>query len=183
MFIRTQRLFLRPGWPEDWHEIRREVADQAVVRNLSDVPWPYTDDDARRYAGASQDRLHPHFLVTLPGASGTRVVGALGLKPGADCAEVGYWIGRDHWGRGYATEALRGVLSLARTIGHRRLAARHFVDNPASGRVLRKAGFVPSASGAICTSAARSEAGRALAYHCDLDAPADCDGDMRKRAA
>ena len=56
---------------------------------------------------------------------------------------MGYWYGRPHWGRGYATEALRGVLAHAGPVwGMRALLSGHFVDNDASGRVLEKAGFL-----------------------------------------
>ena len=49
-----------------------------------------------------------------------------------------------YWGRGFATEATRAVIEIARLLGHARLSAGHFADNPASGRVLRKAGFKPT---------------------------------------
>ena len=61
--------------------------------------------------------------------------------------EFGYWLTPDAWGRGYATEAGRAMVSAARyTLGLRRLKAGHFVDNPASGRVLTKLGFRPTGS-------------------------------------
>ena len=54
--------------------------------------------------------------------------------------ELGYWLTPDAWGRGYATEAGEAVLAMARhALGLQRLDARHFVDNPASGRVLAQA--------------------------------------------
>src|SRR3546814_6508816 len=58
--------------------------------------------------------------------------------------ELGYWVARSYWGLGYATEAGRHMLDLARTLGIPRLTAAHFVDNPASGAVLRKLGFRPT---------------------------------------
>src|SRR5690606_6266556 len=54
---------------------------------------------------------------------------------------MGYWIARAHWGHGYASEAGRAVIDVARALGHKRLTAGHYVDNPASARVLRKIGF------------------------------------------
>ena len=57
---------------------------------------------------------------------------------------MGYWIAQRHWGQGYATEAGRAVLDIAATLGHRELVASHFLDNPASGKVLRKLGFEPT---------------------------------------
>jgi hypothetical protein len=80
-------------------------------------------------------------------------------------------------GQGYATEAGRAVLSLARTLGHKVLMARHFLDNPASGRVLRKLGFAPTASGERF-SLGRGVAAPSLAYALDLGSPSDCDDDL-----
>lgn len=176
MFMRTERLFLRPGWPEDWSAILLQVADEAVVRNLDQVPWPYTGADARSFAGQPQEARHPHFLITRPGAEGADLVGCIGLKPGEDAAELGYWIGRSHWGQGYATEAARAVMNLARVIGHRRLTARHFFDNPASGRVLRKVGFAFTGKVSESFCHARGEMAPSLVHVAELGEPSDCDG-------
>ena len=145
MFIRSERLFLRPAWPEDWAELHAVIDDEQVVRNLARAPWPYGPEDARWFVGQPQDPQYPNFLVTLPGANGARLIGSCGLAlSDAGGVELGYWIARNHWGRGYATEAARAVLSVARAIGHDRIEASHFIDNPASGQVLRKLGFRPT---------------------------------------
>lgn len=143
VFHRSERLFLRPAFPEDWEAVLAGIgADESVVRNLARAPWPYGENEARAFAALPQDPRLPHFLVTLPG---TGVIGSAGMgENDAGEAEVGYWIARDHWGRGYATEAASAVLRIARTLGHQRLTAGHFIDNPASGRVLRKLGFQPT---------------------------------------
>lgn len=141
MFHRSERLFLRPAFPEDWQAIHARVSDESVVRNLARAPWPYGEADARFFAAMQQDPRLPHFLVTLPGEG---VIGSAGLGEHDGHPEIGYWIGRDYWGHGYATEAGRAVLAIARTLGHRLLRAGHFVDNPASGKVLRKLGFRPT---------------------------------------
>ncbi|MFE1318789.1 GNAT family N-acetyltransferase [Kitasatospora phosalacinea] len=62
----------------------------------------------------------------------------------ADAAAVSYLLRPDTWNRGYATHAVRHLLDLARRLGVSRVHARHHPDNPASGRVLTKAGFVPT---------------------------------------
>jgi len=177
MFIRSERLFLRPGWPEDWSELHGEVADERIVRNLASAPWPYTAEAAREFAALPQAPRHPHFMITLPTGEGSRLIGTIGLTPAEDgSAEVGYWIAERQWNRGYATEAIRAVVRLARTLGHSRLSASHFVDNPASGRVLRKAGFNPT--GQVCPrySLARGHAVEAEVLALDLGAPSACDG-------
>ena len=66
MFICSKRLFLRPGWPEDWEELLSRISDEGVVLNLAKVPWPYTADDARWFSAQPQNPRLPHFFVTLP---------------------------------------------------------------------------------------------------------------------
>jgi RimJ/RimL family protein N-acetyltransferase len=177
MFIRSERLFLRPGWPEDWAELLAAIDDEGVVRNLARAPWPYTADDAKAFALRPQERMLPHFLVTLPGADGAKLIGGAGISRDGDDIELGYWIARAHWRQGYATEAARAVLSQARAFGHRRLVASHFADNPASGRVLRKLGFRPTGEKRIRYSAGRGGVALALAYALDLAEPDGCCGD------
>jgi RimJ/RimL family protein N-acetyltransferase len=143
MFLRTQRLFLRPPWPEDAAELARTIGQEAVVRMLSRVPWPYHEEHARAWIGERRDPYLPELLITVP-EEGGRIVGSCGLHRDEGRIEVGYWIAPEHWGRGYATEAVSGLLSLARLTGHRRIVGRHAADNPASGRVLRKTGFRPT---------------------------------------
>lgn len=146
MFIRSERLFLRPGWAEDWAELLALADDLAIARNLVQAPWPYGPENARALASRQQTARTPHFVITLPGAAGSRLVGCLGLQDerGEGEAELGVWIARRYWNNGYATEAVRALLSLARMLGHRRIVAGHFLDDGASDRVLAKAGFEPT---------------------------------------
>ena len=70
------------------------------------------------------------------------LVGSCGLgRRASGAVELGYWIGRLFWGRGIATEAGLALIDIARALGLGRIEASHFVDNPASGRVLEKLGF------------------------------------------
>jgi RimJ/RimL family protein N-acetyltransferase len=113
MFIRSERLFLRPAWAEDWADVLAAISDEAVLRNLARAPWPYRAEDAQWFVNRPQDLRCPDFLVTLPGMDGAHVIGCAGMASGEDgTAEIGYWIARSHWGRGFATEAARAVLDL-----------------------------------------------------------------------
>jgi RimJ/RimL family protein N-acetyltransferase len=141
MFYRSERLFLRPPFPEDARQVYDGICDAGIVSMLARAPWPYRMKDAEEFCGRDFAARTPRFLMTLPDRSGAPVVGCIGLHEEEDGVEMGYWIARDHWGRGYAAEAGRAMLEVARTLGHRRLQAGHYVDNPASGRVLRKIGF------------------------------------------
>lgn len=166
MFHRTQRLFLRPGFPEDWPAILAAIADEEIVRNLASAPWPYDREDAQHFADMPQNPALPHFLVTIPGVG---VIGSAGMGEHDGVPEIGYWIARDHWGRGYASEAGRAVLDMAKMLGHRRVTAGHFLDNPASGRVLRKLGFRSTGQVRHRHSRARGAAAPCAEYELDLD--------------
>lgn len=178
MFIRSERLFLRPGWPEDWLELLEAIDDEAVLRNLARAPWPYTADDAKAFLGRQSERALPQLFITLPSADGAKLIGNVGLARNGDDVEIGYWIARPYWGQGYATEAARAMLRLARTLGHRRLIAGHFIDNPESGRVLRKIGFEPTGQRRIRYSEGRKGVGMAESYAVDLGVACDCDTDV-----
>lgn len=174
MFIRSERLFLRPGWPEDWQEIQHQIGVESIVRNLAQVPWPYRAEDAQAFAAMPQQPRTPHFVVTLPGARGAQLIGGIGLQDAEGAIELGYWIARPHWNKGYATEAACALLRLAGTLGHSRIEAHHFVDNPASARVLAKIGFRPTGQIALRSSVARERPALAATHAVSLPL-ADCD--------
>ena len=141
---RTERLLLRPGWAEDAPALARAIADEQIVRNLATAPWPYALKDAEAFLACPRDPVMPSFLITERMASAPRIVGSCGLgRRPSGAVELGYWIARPHWGKGFATEAGRALIDIARTLKLPRLEGSHFVDNPASGRVLEKLGFEP----------------------------------------
>ncbi|WP_373487348.1 GNAT family N-acetyltransferase [Blastomonas sp.] len=169
MFARTQRLLLRPVWPEDADALFAGINDAGIVYNLARAPWPYTLDDARSFAARAQDPHFPHFLLTRPGDAGQTLIGSCGLGETEGEPELGYWIARDHWGQGYATEAARAVIANAWMIGHKRLVASHYIDNPASGGVLRRLGFTPTGVIRPRFSAGRGYAAMAKEYTLESD--------------
>lgn len=142
MFARTPRLLLRPGFPEDAPALARAMSDRAIARNLAVVPWPYTLRDAEAFLASPRDPVLPSFLIFERTEGAPLLVGACGLgRRPSGTVEMGYWIARPFWGRGLATEACIALIDIARTLGFPSLEASHFVDNPASGRVLDKLGF------------------------------------------
>mgnify|MGYP002784818526 CR=1 FL=1 len=166
MFHCTERLLLRPAWPEDWQAVHAGIADEGVVRNLARAPWPYRPDDARQFVELPENPLFPRFLVTR--ARDAALVGCIGIDRRNDEVELGYWIARQHWGQGYATEAGRAVIDIARMLGHQRLVASHFLDNPASGWVLAKLGFEPTGAVRPRHSCARGMDALAAEYALEL---------------
>lgn len=159
MFIRTERLFLRPAFSEDWREVYRGLNDEGVARMLSSVPWPYREQDARDFCLLQPERDPLSLVVTLPCRQGAPIIGTVGLGAhGDEPHEFGYWFARQYWGRGFATEAARGILRTARALGIEQVTAGHFVDNPASGHVLRKCGFRQTGEIRLTPSKARGGA-------------------------
>ena len=144
MFTRTARLLLRPGWAEDAPALAAAIGDELIVRNLATVPWPYRLRDAEAFLAQPRDPILPSFLIFERTGGEPRLIGSCGLgRRPSGSVELGYWIARPFWGRGLATEASAALVDIARALRLPRLQASHFLDNPASGRVLEKLGFEP----------------------------------------
>ncbi|MEA3014349.1 MAG: hypothetical protein QOD42_2894 [Sphingomonadales bacterium] len=160
MFARTERLFLRPGWPEDAAALAQAIGQEQVVRMLAQAPWPYALGDAERFLARPRALTEVFLLILAHEGGPPRIVGGIGIQPEAEGGhELGYWLTPGAWGRGYATEAGRAMVAIARhALGLRRLVSGHFVDNPASGRVLGKLGFRPTGRTVPRYSASRGEA-------------------------
>ncbi len=171
MFARTERLLLRPGWAEDAPALARAIADEAVVRNLATAPWPYDLADAEAFLAAPRDPALPSFLITERTDGAPRLIGACGLgRRPSGAVELGYWIARAHWGQGFATEAGEALIAIACTLKLQRLEASHFIDNPASGRVLEKLGFAATGLSAARYSCARGAEAMSRLYSRSLAA-------------
>jgi len=142
--LELEQCAIRSWTRQDVAALVRHANDYEVWRHLRDrFPHPYTRGDAETWVrAASRERPEASFAI----AVGAEAVGGIGLQIQDDVyrrsAEVGYWLGRTFWGRGLATEALRGFADWA--FAHLdlcRLYSYVFETNPASRRVLEKAGF------------------------------------------
>ena len=183
MFARTPRLLLRPGFPEDAPALAQAIGDEFIVRNLSTAPWPYGIRDAEAFLASARDPVLPSFLVFERTAGAPRLIGSCGLgRRPSGAVEMGYWIARSHWSRGFATEACTALLGIARALGLPQLEASHFIDNPASARVLDKLGFVSTGLIAPRMSCARGAEMPARLMRLRLDSEAR-DGEDKALAA
>ncbi len=140
--IETDRLALRRLCIEDGARISYFTSDFEVARMTSRIPHPHPVVAAEGFVlimRAREPLGRDHvFAIDLKGEG---LIGLIGAHQGEGARhEIGYWLGRPFWGQGYASEALCAFLNKARTLGV--LESGHFTDNPASGRVLEKAGFV-----------------------------------------
>ena len=143
MFARTKRLTLRPGWPEEAESLHQTIAHEAVAMKLAQLPWPYTQADAEAFLSMPRGAADARFLILTHDAAYPQMVGGIALTDhGSGLMELGYWLTPTAWGRGYATEAARAVVDMARhALPARRIEARHHLDNAPSRRVLEKLGF------------------------------------------
>lgn len=171
MFARTARLTLRPAWPEDAPALAQAIGHEAVARMLMRVPYPYVVADAHAFADQPRGAHEPRFLIFSHDTPAPALIGGIALTDvGSDTGiELSYWLTPAAWGRGYATEAGRAVIDIARhALPLRRLTAWHFADNPASGAVLRKLGFRAAGGTMLKASVARREPAAAAGYTLDL---------------
>jgi RimJ/RimL family protein N-acetyltransferase len=148
--IRTERLILRPLELSDSARISTFTRDWDVARMTSSIPFPQPAISVEGYLLIEQARrplAKDHtFAAHLPGIGLIGVVSAhvRGKNYRGNHVEIGYWIGKPYWGQGYATEAARAVADFAASLDKGPVVARHYTDNPASGRVLEKIGFAYS---------------------------------------
>jgi RimJ/RimL family protein N-acetyltransferase len=136
---------LREVRAADAPSLARHANDRRIWLNLRDAfPHPYTVVDGERFVAHARS-LEPrcHLVIAVE----DEAVGVVGIRPLTDVervgAEIGYWLGTAHWGRGITTAALRAATGhfLATRPALQRLFALPFADNAASCRVLEKAGY------------------------------------------
>ena len=144
--LETGRLILRKPHEDDISAFVPLIGDFDVSKNLSRVPHPYSDADAREFIA----RVHTQraegndYNFAIARRSDDAYLGTCGVHRRETGWEFGYWLGKPYWGQGYATEAARCLVRFAfDELRLPVLIAGWFYDNPASGRVLAKLGCVP----------------------------------------
>lgn len=140
MLLTTPRLVLRPLELDDALHFEELLGDDLeALLQMAQMPVPCTEPAARGWIAS---RLGPEASVFgILRRGDTAFMGVVGFGGDASMPEMGYWIGRAYRGQGYATEAIRRVVEYAASLGVPRIHADTFLDNPASARVLAKAGF------------------------------------------
>ncbi len=142
-----RRVRLRPMSLSDAGWIARESARPEVHRMTGRVParQPALSAEGFVLIMQARERVSGDCVRVIERIADGEPLGLIGLHPAAGGAhELGYWLARDAWGRGYATEAGEAMLEAFESKGGGALVAGHYTDNPASGRVLEKLGFSPT---------------------------------------
>lgn len=142
--LEGSRCLVRSWRKTDADSIVTHANNINVAKYLRDrFPHPYTKRDARAFLKHAASAVDPtNLAIEVDGVA----VGAIGYVPGRDVerfsAEIGYWLGEALWGRGIVSEALQLVTEHAFVENQvLRMFALPFADNPASVRVLEKAGY------------------------------------------
>jgi [ribosomal protein S5]-alanine N-acetyltransferase len=144
--LSTGRLLLRPFTPADAPRVTELVGAWEIADTTLSIPHPYEQAMAEAWIGSHAEGYArgelASFAVTL--RAGGALVGTVGLSLHLQHAraELGYWVGREHWGHGYATEAAAALLRFGfDELRLQRVYAFHLSRNPASGRVMQKIGM------------------------------------------
>lgn len=152
--IETRRLLLRAPAASDADRIALLAGDLDVARMTTSMPHPFHRHHAESFLGRVEALDPAREIVFAIDLDDQGLIGVVGFHPTSVLGphagrsrhvgpEIGYWLGRPFWGRGLATEAVAGTLSWAKKVWRRRMVVSgHFADNPASGRVLEKTGFL-----------------------------------------
>ena len=140
-----ERVTLAPFRLEDSLQVQEYAGDEAVARTTMHIPHPYPNGVAEEWI-ASHDRLfiQKNDIVFAIRSSRGELYGAINLLLNLAKleGELGYWVAVPFWGRGYCTEAVRLLIAYGfETLPLRSIHAHHFAHNPASGRVMAKAGM------------------------------------------
>ena len=145
MQLTLERCTIRDYRPSDAPALAKHANNRKIWLGLRDAfPHPYTIDDAKRFLEGGVPGLpRIHFCIDIDG----HAAGGIGLRPGEDVhrhtAELGYWLGEEFWGRGIMSEIVPAFVDCCfEKMSLTRIFAMPHSNNPASARVLEKAGFV-----------------------------------------
>lgn len=147
--LETDRLLLRPPGLDDVPTIVALIGDWDIVKNLSRAPYPYSEEHARQFVAKQMEgrAKSTDFAFAVTRKADGAYLGGCGVHLRDTAIELGYWLGKPFWRQGYASEAAGRVVAYAfDELRADRVWAGWFHDNPASGHVLAKLGFVSDGS-------------------------------------
>lgn len=146
--LETTRLVLRPFAIADARRVQELAGDSKIAETTATVPHPYLDGMAEEWIGKHDGWFKSgssvQFAIVLKKSN--ELIGCIdliGISKANQKAEVGYWVGVDFWNAGFCTEAMKAVVSYGfDSLNLNKITSRHMSTNPASGRVMQKAGLV-----------------------------------------
>ena len=127
--LATNRLTLRPLAASDAQALTKHLANWDVIKWLSAPPWPYTLEDAKWFIAQNDPE---HWAIEI----GAELSGVISFHP-----DLGYWLAKEHHGKGLMSEAVAAVLDWRFSQSDETIVSGHFLGNEASQAILRKFGF------------------------------------------
>lgn len=152
--MQTDRILLRPWQESDAEALYKYASDPVVGERAGWSPHKSVEESLEIIRTIFKNPTT--WAIVLKETN--EAIGAMGYMP--DCPLslpahegeplVGYWVGKPYWNQGICTEALQLMLEYIRKeTAYTSLICSHFVDNPASGRVMEKCGFIPTGETAV----------------------------------
>lgn len=150
MRLQTKRFILRSFKEEDYVAVTEALNDPDISAGLVTPSYPFypkhAEDFHKRMEAAEKAGRQEAFVIALPRTE--KLCGVVGVHPmssekeGEVLAKLGYWLKKEHWGRGVLQEVLQPILSLTLSdLGYTRIVALTNTDNDRSQKVLRTVGF------------------------------------------
>ncbi len=144
--LETERLLLRPLVAADAPQMTALAGDYDVAAGTLTLPHPYAQSDAEQFIAQGQAASHdsPDHVFAIALKADNQFIGLVGLHETRPFlrAEMGYWLGKPYWNQGYASEAARRMVRYGfETLNLNRIHAGCYATNPASARVMQKAGM------------------------------------------
>ena len=147
--LTTERLILsRPVEGDMQHIIHYLDSDKVYSENTANMPYPYKEADAEFLIHEVVDKGFENetdFVFAIRNKENGLIMGLIGIHhwdKANQKAEIGYWLGKEFWNKGYVTEAMVEVLAFGfKVLNLNKMFANFFPHNPASGRVMEKSGM------------------------------------------
>lgn len=143
--LSTDRLLLNQVQENDIPEIVNLLNEKGFSEHTINLPYPYLAKNAEFWVGLAQKgfKNKDKYVFAIRQKGHPKIIGGIDLNliTRHNKAEIGYWLGKSHWGKGYMTEATKAVIQFGFDLGLKKIFASHFTTNPASGKVLQKAGM------------------------------------------
>ena len=145
--LSTARLILSQPTVSDVEEVVFHAnSTSEIAENTLTFPYPYREEHAHFWFKMAEEGFQKKeaFIFGIREKENLKLIGGIGLHLDLvnNKAEVGYWLGKSFWNKGYVSEALQRVLQFGfEELNLNKIYASHFPHNPASGKVLQKNGF------------------------------------------
>jgi ribosomal-protein-alanine N-acetyltransferase len=143
--LETKRLLLRPFAMSDAPAVQILAAARQVADTTLNIPHPYPEDGASTWIASHPANIeNGQYTFAVVRKQDQVLVGAMGIATNSthNKGELGYWVGLPYWNQGFATEAAQRIVHWGfEVLELNRIFARYLVRNPASARVMQKAGL------------------------------------------